>query len=412
VKAASARARVAMLLENNPYPRDVRVRNEAESLARAGYDVTVIAPRRDGQPAREDVRGVRVRRFRLPPDRHTVAGFLIEYAVAALQLHARGALEVLRGARVIHLHNPPDILFPLAFAARALGRSVVFDHHDLAPELAASKFGERSPLVKALALCERLTMRAAQLVLSANESYRGLAMRRGRVPRDRVAVVRNGPPGRILDERGPARAGPLVDPHLVFLGELEPQDGVDALPELMRILRDVHALPAARLTVIGSGSRLSPLARALDRIGLGEQVRFTGYVSQKRVFELLAEADVCIDTAPCTPLNRRSTMTKIAEYLAAGRPVVAHDLLETRRTAGGAALLVPCDEGVAGLAERVARLARDPLLRSALESAAIGRAPALVWERSEDALLRAYSELLSGGSPSTRRASLGSGAKR
>ena len=140
-----------MLLENNPYPADVRVRNEAEALARAGYHVTVIAPRRGRQRAREVASGVSVRRFRMPPERHSVAGFASEFAAAAVQLHLRGALELIRGARVLHLHNPPDVLFPIAFLARLLGREVVFDHHDLAPELAATKFGD-SPAVRVLAV--------------------------------------------------------------------------------------------------------------------------------------------------------------------------------------------------------------------------------------------------------------------
>ena len=133
--------KVAMLLENNPYPQDVRVRNEAESLCSAGHEVTVIAPRSRGQAAAERIAGVEVRRYRLPESSGGLGGFILEYAVAHVQLFARGLRELLRGADVIHLHNPPDTLFPVGLLARALGRKVVFDHHDLFPELLTQKFG-------------------------------------------------------------------------------------------------------------------------------------------------------------------------------------------------------------------------------------------------------------------------------
>jgi glycosyltransferase involved in cell wall biosynthesis len=397
--------RVVMLLENNPYPRDIRVRNEAESLRAAGYEVTVIAPRRDGEPARETVAGVRVRRFRLPRERHSAAGFLSEYAAAAVQLHLLGALELARGARVVHLHNPPDILFPLAFGARAAGRRVVFDHHDLAPELAAEKFGEASPYVRVLALFERLTIASAHAVLSTNESYRELAIGRGRADPESVRIVRNGPRASMLAAAREPRPGVLDDPRITFVGELEPQDGVDDLPRLLALLRDRHGLAGARLTVIGSGSRRPPMGRAFAALGLGEQVRFTGYVPHARVFELLADADVCVDPAPHGALNDRSTMVKIGEYLAAGRPVVAYELLETTRTAGGAALYAAGGD-VDTLAERIAWLARNPAERLALAARARERATELVWEHSERELLRAYARL------DGRSGSTCSGAKR
>ena len=145
-------SRVTMLLENYPYPEDPRVRNEAETLCRAGWDVTVVAPRRGPQPRHELVEGVKVRRYRCPESNGSVAGYLLEFTVAHIQLFLRGALELSRGTRVLHLNNPPDTLFPVGLLARALGREVVYDLHDLAPELFAAKFGApwAQPLMRAV----------------------------------------------------------------------------------------------------------------------------------------------------------------------------------------------------------------------------------------------------------------------
>lgn len=387
--AETRRRAVTMLLENNPYPQDVRVRNEAEALARAGWEVEVIAPRANGQPPREVLDGVAVRRFRMPPERQTIPGLLAEYLTGTVQLHLYGFAALARGARVVHLHNPPDTLFGAGLAARLLGRRVVFDYHDLAPELVEQKFGE-SPLVALSRLLERASMRVASVVLAANESHRSVALERGGVAPERVAVVRNGPRERMLEQAVSARLGVLAEPRLVFLGELEAQDGVDELPELLLRLRTLGL--DARLTVVGPGSRRGPLERTFARAGLRERVRFTGRVPHAEVPALLASADICVDPAGCSPLNHRSTMVKIAEYLAAARPVVAYQLLETQRTARDAALYAACGD-LDAFAHHVARLAGEPELRARLASHAHERARDLTWEHSERELLGAYERL-------------------
>lgn len=383
---------VVMLLENNPYPADVRVRAEAESLAAAGYAVRVIAPRASGQARREQIAGVKVERFALPATPGNRAGFFAEYLIANVQLYLRGARALLRGARVVHLHNPPDTLFGVGMLARMLRRRVVFDHHDLAPELLESKFGAGA-LVTVLRLFERATFRVAHAVLATNGSYAAVALERGRVPADRIAVVRNGPRAATIAPPGDdGRDGVLEDVHVVFLGEMEAQDGVDILPAMLAQLRGRHALAGARLTCIGPGTLRPSLEAAFAQAGLAGAVTFTGRVAHDAVPGLLAQADVCIDPAPPSSLNDRSTMIKIAEYLAAARPVVAFALTETRRTAGDAAIYTVQDTPVA-LAEAIAGLARDPAARAALVRRARTRAPALTWAHSEPVLLEVYARL-------------------
>src|SRR5262249_8522760 len=108
-----------------------------------------------------------------------------------------------------------------------------------------------------------------------------------------------------------------------------------------------------------------------------------------QVAEVLAGVDICVDPAPPSDVNQRSTMIKIAEYLALGKLVVAYWLLETERTAGNAACLVAPGD-VDAFAEQIVRLARDPALRTRLAGAARRWAAELTWEHSEDALLAAY----------------------
>jgi len=378
-----------MLVENNVYPQDVRVRSEAQSLVKAGHHVTVIAPCGAGQSRRDRVGGVRVRRFTLPRTPATPLGYLTEYAIANARLYLAGAWQLIRGAQVIHLHNPPDTLFGVGFLARALGRDVVFDHHDLAPELFEAKFGQSRIALRMLRLFERLSFRSATLVVTPNESHKEIAMRRAGVPAERITVVRNGPPRATLSEATDPRDGELTDPHLLFLGSMETQDGVDDLVGILEDLVGRLGFARARLTLVGEGSRRAALTERFAAAGLGDRVRFTGFVAHNEVAGLLGEADICLDPAPCTELNDHSTMVKVAEYMAARRAVVCFPLLETRRTASDAVAFAECGD-VESFGEQIAALARDPERRLKLAERGYERAADLTWDTSEANLLAAY----------------------
>jgi glycosyltransferase involved in cell wall biosynthesis len=388
--ASGERQVVVMLLENNTYPEDVRVRAEAESLVRAGHVVRVIAPRGRHQPRVENVRGVEVRRFRSVAGA-SVSSLLLEYLLSAVALHVMAIRELLRGATVLHLHNPPDILFPAALVARLLGRKVVFDHHDLFPELVSAKFGP-GPLVAGARWSERATFAVCNRVLAANESHAEVARSRGGMPAEAVTVVRNGPAQATIQDAPRLREGELSDPQLFYLGAIATQDGVELLADLLVELRDRHGLEGTRLTIVGDGPARGMVEERLRERAVDDQVTITGWVPADSVPELLAGADICIDPAPPTELNHHSTMIKIAEYLAAGKPVAAFALKETVRTADGAARLAP-DGDLHALAALVAELARDPQQRAVLAGRALERARDLTWERSEEALLRVYSGL-------------------
>jgi glycosyltransferase involved in cell wall biosynthesis len=381
-----------MLLENDLFPQDTRVRDEAQSLANAGYRVHVIAPRGKDQPFRELIEGVEVERFRLPTDHRGGAGMLlIEYALAHIQLYFRALREIVRGTDVLHVHNPPDTLFLPALVGRPVGCKLVFDQHDLFPELFQAKYG-RSPLRVFARTAQWLSLRVADLVITTNESQRASAMRGVRRDKTPVIVVRNGPPAGLLPRAISDRPGPLNDPRLVYVGALGAQDGVDWLPELITSLREDHGVLDPTLTVVGWGTRETRLLAEVKARGLMNRVCITGRVNHRRALELIADADICLDVAPCDQLNHRTTMVKISEYLALGKPTVSYALHETMQTAGDAVALARCgDHG--HFVALVAELAKSQTRRDELRARALALAPSLVWERSEHTLLDGYRSL-------------------
>jgi glycosyltransferase involved in cell wall biosynthesis len=318
--------------------------------------------------------------------------YLAEYAVAHAQLIARALIALAQGARVLHFHGPPDTLFLAGVFARLARRKVVFDLHDSGPELFLAKFGAAAGAVAALRAAQRQAIRWASHVIVTNESQRELVRDRSSRSASAVSVVRNGPRGREFAEPSAPRSGALARPRLVYVGALDTQDGVLELPEL---LAD-PSLATAELTIVGDGPVREQLHARCRRQGVDSRVTFTGQVPHAEIPRLIAEADIGVDPAPGTALNHGSTMIKVLEYMGAGRPLVAYELRETRRSAGDAALYAPCGEPGA-FAANVARLAADGERRARMARLARARALELGWETQARVLCEVYERLALNG---------------
>lgn len=366
-----SRGGVCIVVENAPVPRDRRVWTQATTLRDVGIPVVVVAPRGDGQPLREVRDGIPIYRFSLPEGK-SASGILREYAEAMLRLPLLLA-RVWWAHRplVIQLCNPPDILFPFGLAWRALGGRFVFDHHDLAPEVCESRFRGlfRRLTVTLTRAAEWLTFRSANAVISTNESYAELARARGGVPAARVTVVRNGPDIRRFQVR------PLPDPDrgeriVCCAGLCGFEDGWDLLVRAAAVIVVDRGRTDVTFHLLGDGPLLDDVRHLAARLGVSASIDFAGWISDDAVLtNRLAAADVCVIPEPSNPQNDRSTFVKTMEYLAVGRPVVAFDLLETRRSAGPAGRYARPNDPVS-LADAILAVLDDPDMAS--EMAAVG----------------------------------------
>lgn len=389
--------RVLMLLENNPYPQDVRVRQEAEALVASGYWVSVVCPRASGQAWRELLDGVCVYRFPAPPQANGLLGYIWEYGYSMAAMFILSLVVWLReGFDTIHAHNPPDTLVLVAAPYKLLGRRFMFDHHDLAPELYCARFegGGNRLIHNTLILLERLSCRFADHVICTNESYKAVEMQRGRVPEHRITIVRNGSEPCPLRKAEPCPSLAEDGRKVVgYVGVMGFQDGVD---HLMRVLRHlVYDLGRADVlcVLVGAGDAVRSSKSLAEELGLADHVLFTGWVDHAEVATYLDLADVCVAPEPSNPYNDRSTMIKLMEYMAAGKPIVAFDLPEHRWTASSAALYVrPNDEFE--FARSLSLLLDDPARREAMGSFGRRRIETeLAWSYSVPQLLAAYREL-------------------
>ncbi len=367
-----SRPHVVIAVVNLPVERDRRVIRECKALEAAGYRVTVICPR--GKQRLTYLPGTRdtaIRSFRQPLAGSGVVSFAMEFLWSFVCVAWRLFGLLLRGrVHGMQVCNPPDVFWPLALLMRALGTPFVFDHHDLNPELYECKADEKNEkpnglILGILKLFEKLSMRCASWVVSTNESYREIAIRRGGCPPERVTVVRNGPAASEIKAAPAAAYGPGARKRIVYLGVINPQDHVEAAVLAAERLIDLRGRDDWEMVIAGDGDCLADLRQLAAARGITDVVSFAGWLEATQVDELLASATIGVQPDPPTAMANLSTMAKSVEYVARGIPVVAVDLLETRRTAEGAAVYVPT-----GTPDELAK-AIDTLLDSPAELAAM-----------------------------------------
>jgi glycosyltransferase involved in cell wall biosynthesis len=390
----SKKRKILIIVENLPVPFDSRVWKEALALHRAGYEVAVLSPRGKGYMLPYEIReGIYIYRHPMPKEGNSLFGYLREYACAlAWECLYTWWIYFTRGFDLIQGCNPPDNIFLIALPFKLLGVSYIFDHHDANPELYLSKFGRRNTFFKIQLWLERMTYRAADVVIATNESYRELASSRGgHIPED-VFVVRNGPD---LATFQPVPANPALkhgkDYLVGYVGTMSVQEGLDILIEVAENIRrrgrsDVH------FTCVGGGPGLPALRQMVQDRHLSDMFNFTGRISDADLLDVLSTADVCVNPDKPCEMNNISTMIKIAEYMALAKPVVQFNLKEGRFTAGEASLY---SEGggdlVADFADKLLWLLDHPDERKRMGDFGRRRVEEhLAWEHSEGFLIAAY----------------------
>ncbi len=388
--------RVLILVENLPSPFDRRVWQEATTLRDAGYLVSIICPTGKGYEKRyEAIDGIDIWRYPLPAEAEGALGYAVEY-FAALAWTFVLSLRIFfaRGFDVIHACNPPDLFFLIGNFFKLFGKKFVFDHHDANPELYEAKFGRRDLLWRAMCLLERMTFRFADVSIATNHSYRRIAIERGGMPPERVFVVRSGPSLERLKQVPAVPSLKCGKRYLVgYVGVMGRQEGIDLLLQAVRHL--VHKLKRTDIHfgLVGGGTSLQEMQNLARELGVADYVTFTGRVPDAELLAMLNTADVCVNPDVANEMNDISTMNKIMEYMALGKPIVQFDLTEGRFSAQEASLYAKKNDPV-HFAVKIADLLDNPEQRARM--GAFGRRRVqdqLEWRYEAPKLLAAYDAL-------------------
>jgi glycosyltransferase involved in cell wall biosynthesis len=385
--------KVLIIVENLPVPFDRRVWQQANTLCEEGYKVSVICPKGKGYDrGYERISNIDIYRFGLPIEASSAIGYALEYSIALVkQFSLSLRIFATDGIDIVHACNPPDTIFLIGLFYKLLGKKFIFDHHDINPELYEAKFGKHGASYRLLLLLERLTFKCADISIATNESYKQIAIDRGRMAPDKVFVVRSGPNlsrVRKMPENATLRHGKKF--LVGYVGVIGQQEGIDLLLAAAQVIvyhrkrRDIH------FTLVGDGPHLDNMIALADELRLNNFVTFAGRVSDPVLFEILSTSDVCVNPDSPNAMNDKSTMNKIMEYMALGKPIVQFDLKEGRVSAQQASVYAKHND-IDDFADKILDLLDNPEKRARM--GAIGRERVeqkLSWEHEAPKLLKAY----------------------
>lgn len=385
--------RVLIIVENAPVPIDPRVWKEALALEKAGYGVTVLCPRWEGYKKGYEFRdGVHIYRHPMPGEMGGLLGYIVEYGFALFwEFLYSWWIYLRRGFQVIQACNPPDDIFLVALPFKLLGVKFIFDHHDVNPELYLAKYDRKDALYRVLTWLEKLTFFFSDVVISTNDSYKEIAVTRGGLAPENVFVVRNGPDLQTFKPVAPESSLRHGKKFLVgYVGVMGSQEGLDILLDVADYIkkqgrRDIH------FTCVGGGPAFRDLQGMVREKGLEDTVNFTGRVSDEDLLSILSTADLCVNPDKPCRMNDMSTMIKIMEYMALGKPIVQFDLKEGRISAQEASLYADNVNQVVDFADKILWLVDHPEERERMGKFGYMRVQKeLAWEYSVANLLAAY----------------------
>lgn len=393
--------RVLIVVENLPVPLDRRVWLEATTLTQAGYHVSVICPTGRGWDKEyEEIEGVHIYRYPEPPEAHSGArAYAVEYGLALKHMF-RLAKVVKReqGFDVIHGCNPPDLIWLLALRYKASGVKYLFDHHDVCPELFEAKFGRKGFLYNVMLWWERMTFATAKVSIATNESFRQIAIRRGKMAPEDVFIVRSAPRIEKFELRDPdpaVRKGAKT--VLGWVGVIGQQEGLDLLVQAVDHLVRQMGISDLHVIIVGFGPHQAEVEKDVAAHGLSDYFTFTGAQYGEDLLRILNSIDIGVSPDPKNPMNDISTMNKVMEYMTLEKPVVQFDLTEGRASAAEASLYAKANDPK-DFAEKVAELIADP--DRGREMGRLGRKrvyEALSWDHSVPHLLAAYDRIWAKG---------------
>jgi glycosyltransferase involved in cell wall biosynthesis len=385
---------ILIIVENLPVPFDRRVWQEANTLHDNGAKISIICPKMKGYTASyEIINGIEIYRHPLPLEARGASGYILEYSCALFwEFVLSWKIYFRKRFQIIHGCNPPDLIFLVALWFKIFGVKYVFDHHDINPELYIAKYNKKGLFYKMMILCERLTFASADYSIATNESYREIAIRRGKMKEDRIQVVRSGPKLDRLKLLPPDKQYLKGRKYLVgYVGVIGEQEGVDLLLESINII--ISKRKDIQFAVVGGGSDLEKLKQLSKNMGLSEFVDFYGRVPDDLMIAVLNTADVCVNPDKPTEMNNLSTMNKIMEYMALKKPIVQFELKEGRFSAQEASLYA-LGGNTSDFADKIVQLIDNKELRTKMSEYGYNRViNELSWDFESVKLIQFYNQI-------------------
>ncbi len=349
--------RVLIIVENLPLPEDRKVWREIKALKERGFKVFAISPSPFKFCWHRFINGIEI--YHYPRTFYTKKkiSYLFEYLNAFFWTSLLSFyLFFKKRINILQVCNPPEIFFLLGLVIKLRGGYFVFDHHDLSPEMYEARFRRKDFFYYLLRIFEFLTVKISDKVIEPNRYYKEIVRRRTFSSNEKLTIIPTSIDLKEIycDEKDKSlKRGRKY--MICYLGVINPQDGVNNLIEAINYLvkrnfRDFISY------IIGDGDAREDLEKLVKMENLEKYMSFTGWIfSFKRLRRYLSTCDVCVDSMPFNTYSNFSTLNKILEYMAMGKPVVTFDLEMTKRILGKAGYFAEPDN-IADLGEKIKKL--------------------------------------------------------
>lgn len=390
---------ILIIIENLPAPFDRRVWQEACSLKKAGYAISIICPKtKNFNKKFEVIDGIYIYRHPLPIEANGALGYVLEYSIALFwEFYLSIKIFLIRGFDAIQACNPPDLIFLVGGMFKLFGKKFIFDQHDINPELWIAKGHGKDLFYKLLLFCERWTFKTADISIATNLSYKEIAVTRGGKRPEDVFVVRSSPKADGIEKYMLSEPKEILKNGKKFMvgyvGVMAKQDGLDYLLRAVDYIVNKKGRTDIFFVLIGKGPEWEELFEYAQNLGISDYVKFTGRIGDKEMIEYLSSCDVCVNPDEANEFNDKSTMNKIVEYMLLGKPIVQFEMKEGRFSAQEASVYAKPNDTV-DFGEKILELLNDPGRRTKMGQYGINRVKKeLSWDNSERELLKAYNYL-------------------
>lgn len=389
---------ILFVVENNQIPMDTRVLKEAKALEEEGLDISIICPNLNKEKKyHKKINNIDVFQYFCPFEGKSFFGILAEYSISIFFILFKSIrIYFKKPFQVVHLANPPDFLTLIFLPFQFFGVKIIFDHHDLSPELFVEKFQKNNLFCKLLLIFEKMSYKIADHIIVTNKSIKDICIKRNKVNENKVFIVRNGPD---LNEIGSCKN--KIDfkkdsEYIIgYVGNIDKQDSLEKFVNSVDYMVKKRNFINFKVLIIGDGTNRISIQNNIRQKNLQDYFIFHGYeYDRKKIFSLLSNTDICIEPRRESEISSKSTSIKIMEYMALGKPIVQYNSKEGKISAGKASVYIKNNDEKA-FGDAIISLFKDNKKRGKMGEYGKNRVEELLeWNMQKKKLVNIYKNLI------------------
>jgi len=390
------------MLVHGYYPRDIRVRREAEALVEQGYRVEVVClrvPEEQGkqrEPTRDIVNGVHIIRLPVSRKRGKIFRYLFEYIILIiLGAWKLSLLHFKNPFQIVHIHNMPDILILAGLIPKWMGAKLILDIHDPMTELYAStsRLGKNRWVLSILNWQQRFSCRLADRVISVNESMRENLERKG-IQQEKIFILHNFPDTKYLPIKNDISSWPRHSDglSLLYAGTITEHYRLDIAIKALS-LASKH-LPWIKLRILGDGNDLIRVLRLANDLGVMDYIEHANPVGIDKLKDIMKDNDIGISCHQGGLFGDLQFTGKILDYLTQGLAVISSRTRTLVRYIPEEAVFYFDPESAEDMAKKIIKMWNSPDLVRKKMKYAKKLLPHYTWQKERYKLISFYQGLI------------------